>query len=57
MKNNHISLFGGVYGDAGIPNWTRSHRTPLLGIASLGLRRNKWEGGGEIIIILEFSNF
>ncbi len=34
-------MFGGVYGDACMPNWLHRHRTPLPEIASPGLRRNK----------------
>ncbi len=37
-------MFGGVYGDARMPNWPHWHRTPLPGIASTGLRRDKYEG-------------
>ncbi len=35
------SMFGGVYGDAHMPNWPQRHRTPLPGIATSGLRRDK----------------
>ncbi len=34
-------MFGGAYADARLPNWHHRHRTPLLGIASSGLRQNK----------------
>ncbi len=36
-------MFGGAYGDACMPNWPHRHRTPLPGVASPGLRRNKGE--------------
>ncbi len=35
------SMFGGAYGDARMPNWPYWHRTPLPGIATTGLRRDK----------------
>ncbi len=34
-------IFGGAYGDACMPNWPHWHRTPLPGIATTGLRRDK----------------
>ncbi len=34
-------MFGGAYGDARMPNWPHRHRTPLPGIATTGLRRDK----------------
>ncbi len=34
-------MFGGAYGDACMPNWPHWHRTPLPGIATTGLRRDK----------------
>ncbi len=33
--------FGGAYGDARMPNWPHWHHTPLLGIATTGLRRDR----------------
>ncbi len=36
-------MFGGVYGDVRMPNWPHRHRTPLPGIATLGLPRDKGE--------------
>ncbi len=36
-----ISMFGGAYGDARMPNWPHWHRTPLPRIATTGLRRDK----------------
>ncbi len=35
---SHISMFGGAYGDARMPNWPHWHRTLLPGIATTGLR-------------------
>ncbi len=41
------SMFGGgPYGDAHMPNWPHWHRTPLPGIATTGLRRDK--GGSTL---------
>ncbi len=34
-------MFGGEYGDARMPNWPHWLRTPLPGIATTGLRRDK----------------
>ncbi len=34
-------MFGSVYGDARMLNWPHWHRTPLPGIATTGLRRDK----------------
>ncbi len=36
-------MFGGVYGDARMPNWPHWHHTPLPGIATMSLRRDKGE--------------
>ncbi len=36
-----MSIFGGAYGDARMPNWPHWHRTPLPGISTTGLRRDK----------------
>ncbi len=36
-----ISMFGGAYGDARMPNRPHWHRTPLPGIATMGQRRDK----------------
>ncbi len=36
-----ISMFGGAYGDARMPNWPHRHRTPLPEIATSGLRCDK----------------
>ncbi len=44
-------MFGRVYGDARMPNWLHRHRTPLPGIATMGLRRDK--GRGNLIPMLE----
>ncbi len=33
--------FGGAYGDACMINWPHRHRTPLPGIATMGLCRDK----------------
>ncbi len=41
-------MFGGVYGDARMPNWPHWHCTPLPGIATMGLRRDK---GGLLALI------
>ncbi len=34
------SMFGRLYGDARMPNWSHWHRTPLPGIATTGLHRD-----------------
>ncbi len=41
VKLNLVSMFGVAYGDARIPNWPHLHRTPLPGISTTGLRRDK----------------
>ncbi len=38
-------MFGGAYGGARMPNWPHWHRTPLPGIATTGLLRDK---GGNL---------
>ncbi len=43
FRCNHGSMFGGAYGDARMSNWPHRHRTPLPGIATTGLRRDKGE--------------
>ncbi len=42
-KDRKNPMFGRAYGDARTPNWLHRHLTPLPGIASMGLRRNKGE--------------
>ncbi len=42
------SMFGGAYGDARMPNWPHWHHTPLPGIATTGMRRDKGEEEAEI---------
>ncbi len=37
-----ILMFGGAYGNARMPNWPHRHQTPLPGIATTDLRRDKW---------------
>ncbi len=39
-------MFGGAYGEARMPNWPHWHRTPLPGIATMYLRRDK--GGNAL---------
>ncbi len=39
-------MFGRAYGDARMPNWPHWHRTPLPGIVTTGLRRDK---GGNVL--------
>ncbi len=36
-----VLMFGGAYGDARMPNWPHRHHTPLPGIATSGLHRDK----------------
>ncbi len=48
-------MFGGVYGDAHMPNWPHWHRTPLPKIATTGLLRDKggnalWAGNLSALI-------
>ncbi len=43
------SIFGGAYGDARMPNWPHWHRTPLPGIATTGLHRDKGGQTGNTI--------
>ncbi len=47
-------MFGGVYGDARMPNWLHRHRTPFPGIATMGLRRDNLE---EIIFVVNVNTF
>ncbi len=39
-------MFGGAYGDTRMPNWPHWHHTPLPGIATTGLLRDK--GGNAL---------
>ncbi len=41
VKTPRISMFGGAYVDACMPNWPHWHRTPLPGIATTGLCPDK----------------
>ncbi len=56
--NHFRSMFGGPYGAARMLNWPHKHRTPLLGIATTGLRPDK--GGNHFrscFLKITFSNF
>ncbi len=41
MEGHQVSMFGGAYGDARMPNWPHWQRIPLPGIPTTGLRRDK----------------
>ncbi len=49
----YVSMFGGAYGDARVPNWPHWHRTPLPGITTMGLHRDK--GGKNVNSIWLFQ--
>ncbi len=50
-------MFGGAYGDARMPNWLHLHRTPLPGIATMGLRRaNGGNTLGQATFLPHFSS-
>ncbi len=50
-KVESVRCLAGPYGDARMPNWPQWHRTPLPGIATKGLRRDKVESVGYNLIM------